>query len=287
VTLLRGRKQGLEIALAGREFADALDELQARLAERPGFYRGVSAIANFGSAAPSTDEVARLHGLLADAGIELRALAGSGEVEAVAAESGHGFEAINTTGELERRRALRTPREARLSEAARSLVADFAGARADIADRRKRGEASVRRTEIAADPPPGAAEPPALHLVEAPPATLYHTATLRGGQTLHHAGHIVVVGDVNPGAELIASGDILVFGRLAGVAHAGAHGDEAARVYALDLDATQLRIATYIAADDRVSGRSSRPEAAVVRDGRIAIVPYDRLGDVERGAPLS
>ena len=128
---------------------------------------------------------------------------------------------------------------------------------------------------------------PALHLVEAPPATLYHTATLRGGQTLHHVGHIVVVGDVNPGAELIASGDILVFGRLAGVAHAGAHGDEAARVYALDLDATQLRIATYIAADEHASGRSSRPEAAVVRDGRIAIVPYDRLGDVERGAPLS
>src|ERR1700735_529531 len=74
VTLLRGRKQGLEIALAGREFEDALDELQARLAERPGFYRGVSAIANFGSAAPSLDEVARLQGLLAGAGIELRAL---------------------------------------------------------------------------------------------------------------------------------------------------------------------------------------------------------------------
>jgi septum site-determining protein MinC len=285
VTLLRGRKQGLEIALAGREFGDALDELQARLAERPGFYRGVSAIANFGSAAPSPEEFARLQNLLADAGIELRALAGSGEVEAVAAASGHGFEPITTTGELERRRALRTPREARLSEAARSLVADFAGARADIADRRRRGEASVRRTDIAPDPPP--AEPPALHLVEAPPATLYHTATLRGGQTLHHVGHIVVVGDVNPGAELIASGDILVFGRLAGVAHAGAHGDEAARVYALDLDATQLRIATYIAADERSSGRSSRPEAALIRDGRIAIVPHDRLGDVERGAPLS
>ncbi len=287
VTLLRGRKQGLEIALAGRELGEALNELQARLEERPGFYRGVSAIANFGSSAPSPEEIARLRELLADAGIELRALAGSGAVQAAAAASGCPFEAIDPAGEFARRRALRAPREAALSEAARSLIADFAGARADIADRRRRGEASVRRTELPADPPPAAPETPALHLVEALPATLYHAGTLRGGQTLHHAGHIVVVGDVNPGAELIASGDVLVFGRLAGVAHAGAHGDEAARVYALDLDATQLRIATHIAADERAPARAPRPEAAVVRDGRIAIVPYDKLDDVERGVTLS
>ena len=120
-------------------------------------------------------------------------------------------------------------------------------------------------------------EQPALHLVETPPGTLYHPGTVRGGQSLHHIGHIVVVGDVNPGAELIASGDILVFGRLAGVAHAGAQGDDRARVYALDLDATQLRIATCIAADERARARLPRPEVAFVRDARIAIVPYDRI----------
>ena len=290
VTLLRGRKQGLEIALAGRDFGEALDELQARLAERPGFYRGVSATANFGSAAPCAEELARLNDLLTDAGIELRALAGSGPVQAAAEASGLRFDAVDPVGELERRRALRAPRDAavpdaKLSEAARSLVADFAGARADIADRRRRGEASVRRTEPVAQPE-AASESPPLHLVEAPPATLYHAGTLRGGQTLHHAGNIVVVGDVNPGAELIASGDILVFGRLAGVAHAGAHGDEAARVYAIDLDATQLRIATYIAADERPPAMTTRPEAAVIRDGRIALIPYDKLDDAERGATL-
>ena len=283
VTLLRGRKQGLEIALAGRDVGDALDALEARLAERPGFYRGVSAVANFGSAAPSPDNVARLQELLAEAGIELRAFAGAPAVEAAAVTSGYSFEAIEPSGELERRRALRAPRETSLSDAARSLVADFAGARADIADRRRRGEASVRRPEGAVEPPP-AADAPALHLVEAAPATLYHAGTLRGGQTLHHAGNIVVVGDVNPGAELIASGDILVFGRLGGVAHAGAHGDEAARVYAIDLDATQLRIATHIAAGEGAPARGARPEAAIVREGRIAILPYDRLDDVERGA---
>ena len=90
---------------------------------------------------------------------------------------------------------------------------------------------------------------PVLRVVEAAPGTLYHVGTLRGGQALHHVGNIVVVGDVNPGAELVATGDIVVFGRLAGVAHAGAQGEQTARVFALDLDATQLRIATFIAAD--------------------------------------
>jgi septum site-determining protein MinC len=85
---------------------------------------------------------------------------------------------------------------------------------------------------------------------------------------------------VNPGAELVATGDIVVFGRLAGVAHAGAQGETGARVYALDLDATQLRIATFIAADPAPGARTPRPEAAFVRDGRIGVVPFDQLGSL-------
>jgi septum site-determining protein MinC len=294
VTLLRGRKQGLEVALAGREVGAALDELHARLAERPGFYRGTVAVATFGTTRPSPAELNRLHELLTGAGIEMRAVSGSAEVEEVARECGVAFEAAAASDqhELERRRALRPRRDVKLSDAARSLVADFAGARADIAGRRRRGEASVPRLDPAVDVP---VEPPsepaaaaaALHLVEALPSTLYHAGTVRGGQALHHVGHIVVVGDVNPGAELIASGDVVVFGRLAGVAHAGAQGDESARVHALDLDATQLRIATFIAADGERRPRTARPEVALVRDARILVVSYDRLDEIERGVSLS
>ena len=116
--------------------------------------------------------------------------------------------------------------------------------------RRRRGEASVPRDS----PSPNRPVPRRrCNSLRAAPATLYHAATLRGGQALHHDGNIVVVGDVNPGAELVAGGDVLVFGRLAGVAHAGAQGDENARVLRLDLDATQLRIATFIAADSDVA----------------------------------
>lgn len=297
MTLLRGRRQGLEVALAGRELGQAFEELQARLAERPGFYFGASAVATFGEGLPSSDDLARLRELLGQAGVELRSVSGGPQLEAIALACGLSFEptAPPPSGhELERRRALRSPRQDKLSEAATSLVADFAGARADIADRRKRGEASVPRLDPAllagsVDAPP--AEPaPALHLVAAPPSTLYHAGTLRGGQALHHDGNVVVVGDVNPGAELIATGDVVVFGRLAGVAHAGAQGDSGARVYALKLEATQLRIATFIAAEDEGAlgaGSSAQAEAALVRDGRIVVVPFDRLDKNERGVPLS
>jgi septum site-determining protein MinC len=248
---------GLEIALAGRDLTEAFEELEARLGERPGFYRGTSATANFGARAPAEEEVERLRSLLETAGIELSSIT---QGEAAAPEA-----------ELERRRAMRPVREVQLSDSARSLVADFAGARTDIAERRKRGESSVRRLAPTVPDPS-----PVLRVVEAAPETLYHVGTLRGGQALHHVGNIVVVGDVNPGAELVATGDVVVFGRLAGVAHAGAQGDHSARVFSLDLDATQLRIATFIAADSG-GKRTPRPEAALVRDGRIAVVPFDQL----------
>jgi septum site-determining protein MinC len=292
VTLLRGRRQGLEIALAGRELGEALDELEARLGERPDFYRGTAAVANLGATCPTADEMDRLDALLGGAGIALRALSGDAEVEAIARARGLVFETVKPAAddyELRRRRALRPRREIKLSEQARSLVADFAGARADIADRRRRGEASVPRSDAAPPSPatPPSAPPPLLHLVETPPGTLYHRGTVRGGQALHHVGNIVVVGDVNPGAELVATGEILIFGRLAGVAHAGAQGDETARVYALDLDATQLRIATFIATDAKDATRAGRPEAALVRGGRIVVVSFDQLDQAERGAFLS
>lgn len=70
----------------------------------------------------------------------------------------------------------------------------------------------------------------------------YVRRTFRSGMSLHQPGHLVVVGDVNAGAELTAAGDIVVFGALRGVVHAGALGDTGAIVAALVLTPTQLRI---------------------------------------------
>jgi septum site-determining protein MinC len=92
--------------------------------------------------------------------------------------------------------------------------------------------------------------------------------TLRSGQTLRHPGHVIILGDVNPGAEIIAGGHVVVWGRMRGVVHAGAAGDESAMVCALDLAPTQLRIAGHIGVSPEREG-ASRPEMAHVRDGQL------------------
>lgn len=93
--------------------------------------------------------------------------------------------------------------------------------------------------------------------------------TLRNGRTVRSQGHVIVCGDVNPGAEIVAGGNIIVWGRLRGTVHAGAYGDESAVVCALDLAPTQLRIAGYITISPEDKRRKPRPETAFIRQGRI------------------
>jgi septum site-determining protein MinC len=76
---------------------------------------------------------------------------------------------------------------------------------------------------------------------------LYIKMTVRSGTEIRHSGSIIVFGDVNAGAELISEGDIIVCGKLKGMAHAGAKGNAQSVVSALHLDATQIRIASFIA----------------------------------------
>jgi septum site-determining protein MinC len=92
--------------------------------------------------------------------------------------------------------------------------------------------------------------------------------TLRSGFSIQHVGHVIVIGDVNPGAEVIASGDIIVWGRLRGMVHAGAEGNEQAVVCALDLSPTQLRIAGKIAITPKRRGKPL-PEIARLQNGQV------------------
>jgi len=101
--------------------------------------------------------------------------------------------------------------------------------------------------------------------------------TLRSGQSIRHPGHVVVLGDVNPGAEIVAGGHVLVWGKVRGVVHAGAAGDETATVAALDLAPTQLRIAGQIAVSPKRRG-SVRPEIALIRDGHLVAEPWQADG---------
>ncbi len=98
--------------------------------------------------------------------------------------------------------------------------------------------------------------------------------TLRSGVALEHSGHVVVIGDVNPGAEIISNGDIVIWGKLRGSVHAGFEGDKEAVVCALDLSPLQLRIAGLVAIPAKKRGKPS-PEMARIRDGQVIAEIWD------------
>ncbi len=113
-----------------------------------------------------------------------------------------------------------------------------------------------------------------------------YRGTLRSGQSCTHTGTVVVLGDVNPGAQVISGGDVLVWGRLRGIVHAGAKGDARAIVAALDFEPVQLRIAGYIAMTPKGASNnpgywfwkresSGKPEVARVIDKQIFVDPWD------------
>ncbi len=101
--------------------------------------------------------------------------------------------------------------------------------------------------------------------------------TVRSGSCVRFPGDVQVFGDVNPGAQVIAGGNILVYGALKGMAHAGTR-DDGAVILAFDLRPTQLRIGRVIGvvpgADPDRATRGFVPEIAYVHDGAIAVESY-------------
>lgn len=94
---------------------------------------------------------------------------------------------------------------------------------------------------------------------------LYLQTTLRSGGDVQHNGTVVILGDLNPGSSVVADGDILVWGRLRGIAHAGAKGNARCLIMALQMDPTQLRIADFVArAPETPPDHQYYPEVAYV-----------------------
>ncbi|MBT3315883.1 MAG: septum site-determining protein MinC [Anaerolineae bacterium] len=118
-------------------------------------------------------------------------------------------------------------------------------------------------TRISKQRPQEVARPKAAKDVEKEEVVLWVERTLRSGTRIEHNGHVVVMGDVNPGAEIVAAGNILVWGRLRGSVHVGAdiEGQPAdentdAFVCALTMTPTRLQIASEI--ENRVGGKTSQ-----------------------------
>ena len=115
-----------------------------------------------------------------------------------------------------------------------------------------------------------------------------YRGNLRSGQILRRAETILVLGDVNPGAQIVSDGDVVVWGRLRGIAHAGSSGDTNAIISGLSMEPTQLRIAEAVAILPESQERRSlfgirkrnpelapRPEVAYLSDNQIVIEPWD------------
>jgi septum site-determining protein MinC len=103
---------------------------------------------------------------------------------------------------------------------------------------------------------------------------VFYRGTLRSGQLLESEGSVIVIGDVNPGASIMAGGNVIVLGLLKGIANAGIFGNREAFVVALEMRPTQIRIADQVATcSDDVT---STPMIAFMRNKDICFEPISK-----------
>jgi len=128
------------------------------------------------------------------------------------------------------------------------------------------------------------ASPPTLKIPSQAPShiayresnTAYYKGGLRSGQSIKFDGSIVIMGDVNPGSEVVAGGNVVVLGALKGMAHAGAHGDITCHIAALDLKPTQVRIGdiiSYVPAPPKDKKTVANTAYAYIKDNQVFVAP--------------
>jgi len=105
--------------------------------------------------------------------------------------------------------------------------------------------------------------------------TAYCHGGLRSGQSVKFGGSVVILGDVNPGSEVVAEGNVIVLGALKGMAHAGASGDSSSFVSAQVMQPIQLRISNIITAvpPPKDKKETPKPSIAYVKDGQVFVGP--------------
>ncbi|MBA3012748.1 MAG: septum site-determining protein MinC [Proteobacteria bacterium] len=104
---------------------------------------------------------------------------------------------------------------------------------------------------------------------------------VRSGQKIDAKKHLVITGDVNPGAEIVAGGDVIVLGRLSGKVHAGFPDKNDAMVFALEFNPSHVKIGS-VAASGNEEGASSIPEFASVENSTIVVKDYMKASPFRR-----
>lgn len=115
----------------------------------------------------------------------------------------------------------------------------------------------------------------------------FYRGTLRSGQVIESESSIVILGDVNPGAKVISSGNVIILGTLKGTVYAGVTGNESSIVVALEMEPMQIRIGDVIARASDSSGKirnkkKAETKIAFVENGNIYIEPLNKevLNDI-------
>jgi septum site-determining protein MinC len=246
---IRGTSQGLVITLGAGDLEALLRELDERLSSTASFFRGGRVALHVGPRELTTEELEALGQTISRNGVSLWAVIGDSAATQAAAEA----LGLETTFGLQATLPPEAASTPRLEP------------RPERDEGRDKGQLE---TEV---------EDATLRLAQDADLGVLIRRTLRSGQVVQYPGHVVVIGDVNPGAEIIAGGDIVVWGKLRGIVHAGATGDDEAVVCALSLAPLQLRIGNHIArAPEGREDLPEQPEMASVQDGEIVAEPWEK-----------
>ena len=138
---------------------------------------------------------------------------------------------------------------------------------------------AASRVEGISRPQPSVPEPPKVvtPVMNGKEALVVEHRTVRSGEKVASEGHLIIMGDVNPGAEVIAENNIIVWGSLKGTAYAGVPNHEDAVIAALHLSPIQLRIAGYIARSPDVRPVTTAvPELARIDQNEIVVETWER-----------
>lgn len=242
VVEIKGYGNDIVIVLSDEgDLSNVEEELIRKLENSDRFFSGVEVVLDLGTRSLDVEACERLKGILSDK-FNLKVL----NVRSRASETRKSVEKIGWKLDSRKRSV------SLLRKKIESPIKTDTGAKKDS------------RTEAKKDA--------RADLVDTKNDTFLLKGTLRSGQKRWHRGNIVIIGDVNPGAEVIATGDIVIMGTLRGVAHAGVEGDASAKIIALELQPIQLRIAGYIRrSPDLNIQKGEFPEVAGIEDGNIVI----------------
>ncbi|MDQ5825311.1 MAG: septum site-determining protein MinC [Chloroflexota bacterium] len=239
--IIKGVREGLLFILDDDvPFAEILQELVQRINSQPHFFKGAGVVLNAGRRVLETSDFDRLYRLLSRNDMKVLSFVSMSAQSRMVAES------FGVTS--------RPP----------SFAAGDSGASLGLQSRGTRPGLGGTLAQSAADG----------GVVDAGTG-LFLRATLRHGQTVRYPGDVCILGDVEPGAEVIADGDVVVWGTLRGLVHAGSNGDDEAVVCALQMSPVQLSIAGVVS---RFPSHATRypdspqpPELARLEGGRIVI----------------